>query len=252
MRNLYLVATVATVLLGACTTDSGITIKCTINKETKEFVTSPGREDCEKIRANPIAASTTAPTAPITPVTPATPPVPVVVTPLVLNTPGFLEPTSKTQRQNEVSAKLSTVERDPFVTIPGSVPIPTPPPAPRVTPRRVNNNIVKVIKAPIKPVEPPSTIEASAVLVSGILDIGGSKYAIINAPGEPTSRPVSLGQTFASGKVLFKRIDSISGAAFVILEQNGVEVPRPVGKQPVAEAPKPPQPANNLTLQGTN
>jgi len=159
-----------------------------------------------------------------------------------------LEPTSKTQRQNELSAKLSTVERDPFITIPGSIPTPigTPPP-PKVVRRPVNN--VKVTPVPIAPVEPPSTTEASAVLVSGILDIGGSRYAIINAPGEPTSRPVSLGQTFAGGKVLFKRIDSISGAAFVILEQNGVEVPRPIGKQPIAEAPKP---ANNLTLQTKN
>jgi len=250
MRNLYLVATVATILLGACTTDSGIAIKCTVDGETKEFVTSPGRDTCEKIRANPTAASTSAPVAPVTPVTPATPPVPVVVTPPVLNTPGFLEPTSKTQRQNELSAKLSTVERDPFITIPGSIPTPIGTPPPKVVRRPVNN--VKVTPVPIAPVEPPSTTEASAVLVSGILDIGGSKYAIINAPGEPTSRPVSLGQTFAGGKVLFKRVDSISGASFVILEQNGVEVPRPVGKQPVAEAPTPPQPTNTLTLQGNN
>jgi len=249
MRNLYLVATIATIFLGACTTDSGISIKCTINGETKEFVTAPGREDCEKIRV--ALASTTAPIAPTTPVTPLTSPEPVVVTPIVLNVPGFLEPTNKIQRQDELSAKLSSVERDPFVTIPGSIPTPTAPPAPKFTPRRVSNTVkvTPVPIAPIQPVEPPSTTEASAVLVSGILDIGGSRYAIINAPGEPTSRPVSLGQTFAGGKVLFKRIDSISGAAFVILEQNGVEVPRPIGKQPIAEAPKP---ANNLTLQTKN
>jgi hypothetical protein len=88
-------------------------------------------------------------------------------------------------------------------------------------------------------VEPPSTTEASAVLVSGLLDIGGSKYAIINAPGEPTSRPISVGQSFINGTVLFKRVQDISGDTFVILEQNGVEVPRPIGNQATpAASPK--------------
>ncbi|AFY72938.1 hypothetical protein Syn7502_00805 [Synechococcus sp. PCC 7502] len=237
MRNLYL-ATIflSTVWLGACTTDSGVTIKCTIKGETKEFVTSPGREDCDKIRAS---GQTDTPG----PVTTTTAPAktepdkkepPIFANPVVSKTPiSFVEPTNKKQRQDELVSKVTGIERDPFITIPGSEPAPAVS-VPRPVIRSTNRPQIS-----IKPVEPPSTAEASAVLVSGILDIADGKYAIVNAPGEPTSRPISLGQTFAGGKVLFKRVEDISGTTFVILEQNGVEVSRPVGKQTVAEAPKP-------------
>jgi hypothetical protein len=230
MRNLYLVAVLATVWLGACTTDSGVVIKCTIKGETKEFTISPGREDCDKIRANPTAAVT-----PATVVATPADGTPIFATPVVAQpTAGLVEPTNKAQRQDELVAKAASGDRDPFVVIPGSVPLPPEAPRPPVVRRRTF-----VPQVTIKPVEPPSTVEASAVLVSGILDIGGSRYAIVNAPGEPTSRPISLGQTFAGGKVLFKRIQDVAGSTFVILEQNGVEVTRPVGKQAIAEAPKP-------------
>jgi hypothetical protein len=148
-----------------------------------------------------------------------------------------LEPTNKAQRQEELTGKLSGIERDPFATIPGSVPPPPAPPRPAFVPRpqTIPNATPQVKIVPVV-VEPPSTVEASAVLVSGILDIGGSKYAIINAPGEPTSRSVAVGQTFVNGKVLFKQIKNVSGTTFVILEQNGVEVTKPVGKQSVAAA----------------
>jgi hypothetical protein len=218
MRNLYLVAVAATVWLGACTTDTGFTIKCTINGETKEFTTSPGKDDCDKIRAS----LTTAATVPAKEA-------PIFANPAVSQpTAGFLEPTNRSQRQQEISSRLAGTQRDPFAIIPGSEPFkPRPPKLKSVTIKPV-------------PVEPPSTTEASAVLVSGIMEIGGNKFAIINAPGEPTSRSVAVGQTFVSGKVLFKRVDNISGAAFVILEQNGVEITRPVGKQTIsAEVPKP-------------
>lgn len=232
MRNLYFVAVAATVWLGACTTDAGFTIKCTVDGETKEFTTSPGKENCDQIRANPTAS---------TPPTTTPPPsvsdkeAPIFANPVVSRpTAGFLEPTNRSQRQEEISSRLGGSQRDPFVVIPGSEPAPVTPSVP-FTPKPRNFNPVN-----IKPVEPPSTVEASAVLVSGIMEIGGSKFAIINAPGEPTSRSVAVGQTFVSGKVLFKRIENISGASFVILEQNGVEVTRPVGKQTIsAEAPKP-------------
>lgn len=236
MRNLYLVAVLATVWLGACTTDGGVVIKCTINGETKEFTTSPGREDCDKIRANPTAAATPpATTIAATPADVKKTEAPIFATPVVAQpTAGLVEPTNKAQRQEELSSKASSGDRDPFVIIPGSVPPPPEAPRPPVVRRPTFTPQVT-----IKPVEPPSTVEASAVLISGILDIGGSKYAIVNAPGEPTSRPISLGQTFAGGKVLFKRIQDVAGSTFVILEQNGVEVTRPVGKQAIAETPKP-------------
>ena len=235
MRNLYLVTVVATVWLGACTTDGGLSIQCTINGETKEFVTSPGRENCDQIRATGGENPTTVASDPLT--APATTESPIFAAPVVSRpTAGFLEPTNKTERQEKISAQVGGTERDPFITIPGSVPLPPAPPAPPSA-RRIVRRTTSQIR--VKPVEPPSTTEASAVLVSGLLDIGGSKYAIINAPGEPTSRPISVGQSFINGTVLFKRVQNISGDTFVILEQNGVEVPRPIGNQATpAASPK--------------
>ncbi len=245
MRNLYLIPFVAALSLGACTTDSGLVIKCTVKGETKEFTTGPGREDCDKIRAtlpsaNAVVVAETKKNDPAVFIAPAAP----------QNTPGFIEPTNKAQRQEEIKTKVSLPQRDPFAVIPGSVPPPPPAPRPPVQPIIKPNpstlpiSITKT-EAPVV-VPPPSTAEASAVFVSGILDIGGTRYAIINAPGEPTSRPISVGQTFVNGKVLFKQIDDTSGGTFVILVQNGVEVRRPIGRQVVAAAAPKPAPAPTL------
>jgi hypothetical protein len=102
MRNLYLVAVAATVWLGACTTDTGFTIKCTINGETKEFTTSPGKDDCDKIRAS----LTTAATVPAKEA-------PIFANPAVYpHNAGYLEQTTRSQRQQGgVSRPLQGVGR---------------------------------------------------------------------------------------------------------------------------------------------
>lgn len=71
---------------------------------------------------------------------------------------------------------------------------------------------------------------ASAVEVTGVVQVGGETYAIVRAPNEPTSRYVRVGQRVANGRVLVKRIQMRGGEEpVVILEENGIEVARAVG-----------------------
>jgi hypothetical protein len=205
--------------IGACTTDSGLSIKCTINGETKDFVTSPGKEDCDKIRAS--GANSTTPLA-VAPTTPSPTQTPIFTNPVVSKpTPGFTEPTNKTQRQNQIGSQLSGRQKDPFAVISGSVPQ-----AVTIGSKRLFIPTAPVNVTPNTPVT-PDTSEAEAILVTGIMEIGNNGYAIVTAPGEPTSRAVSVGQTL-SRNVLVKRIESIAGKNFLVLEQNNVEVRRPI------------------------
>lgn len=97
------------------------------------------------------------------------------------------------------------------------------------------------VGSPIQPLPPlPQPQIASAVAVTGVVTVGSETYAIVQAPGEPTSRYVRVGQRLANGQVLVKRIEARGGAEpVVILEENGIEVARPVGSTggPVEEVP---------------
>lgn len=103
----------------------------------------------------------------------------------------------------------------------------------------------------------PSTDLASAVQVSGVVRVGSENYAILNAPTEPTSRYVRVGQRIANNRVLVKRIEFGGGEPQVILEQNGIEVARPVGgmddsmeeETPTAALEVPPQVINNVAIR---
>ena len=72
---------------------------------------------------------------------------------------------------------------------------------------------------------------ATAVVVTGVVQVGGTTHAIISAPNEPTSRYVRVGQRIANGQVLVKRIE-MGGASepVVIFEEQGVEVAKRVGE----------------------
>lgn len=95
---------------------------------------------------------------------------------------------------------------------------------------------------------------ARAVEVTGVVEINGKSYAIVKAPGEPTSRYVSVGQRLSGGQILVKRIEVREvGEPIVILEQNGVEVARavaaPAATPPVGEPPQAALPeANSVTV----
>ncbi|MBK4731772.1 hypothetical protein JJD41_18140 [Oxynema sp. CENA135] len=85
---------------------------------------------------------------------------------------------------------------------------------------------------------PPDTAIAQGVEVSGVVRVGQETQIIVQAPGEPTTRYVRVGQRIGgNGEVLVKRIERLEGIEpIVILEQNGVEISKAVGEQNVASA----------------
>lgn len=97
---------------------------------------------------------------------------------------------------------------------------------------------------PVAP-PPPQPELARAVEVTGVVQIGGTPYAIVTAPNEPSSRYVRAGQRLSNGQVLVRRIEMNSGVEpVVVLEQFGIEVVRsvgeggaPTGSTPAAAAP---------------
>jgi hypothetical protein len=91
-----------------------------------------------------------------------------------------------------------------------------------------------VVGKPQKPVfVQPEPTEAKSIGVTGVMDMAGTQYAIVNVPGEPTSRYVKVGQRLANNQVLVKRIEML-GTPTVVFQQFNVEVPRPVGLLAVA------------------
>jgi hypothetical protein len=79
------------------------------------------------------------------------------------------------------------------------------------------------------PPRPQPTL-ARAVEVTGIVQVGDTVYAIVNAPNESTSRYVQEGQRLSGGQVLVRRIETNRAEPVVVLEQAGVEVVRAVGE----------------------
>jgi hypothetical protein len=81
---------------------------------------------------------------------------------------------------------------------------------------------------------PPQPELARAVNVSGVVQIGSAVYAIVDAPDEPSSRYVQVGQRLSNGEILVRRIDFDGSDSSVVLEQAGMQVVRRVGDVPVA------------------
>lgn len=120
-------------------------------------------------------------------------------------------------------------------------------PIPQLVPVRPPASRTPIAVAP-QPQRPQPEL-ARAVEVTGVVQIGGTVYAIVNAPNEPSSRYVQVGQRLAEGQVLVRRIDAAGDQPVVVLEQFGVEVvkaigsanspttPAPAGTQPAASSP---------------
>jgi len=92
------------------------------------------------------------------------------------------------------------------------------------------NNGPGAVQAPLPPPPPQPTL-ARAVQVLGVVQIGSIPHAIVQAPNEPTSRYVRVGQRLSNGEVLVKRIE-MGQEPIVVLEQVGVEVRTAVGGGP--------------------
>jgi hypothetical protein len=99
--------------------------------------------------------------------------------------------------------------------------------------------------------ELPAKPELASVKVTGVLQVGGVPRAIIQAPGEPTSRTVSIGDSLSNGQLYVKNIDmSNSAEPVVIFQQGGLEFSVAVGREPVLIASAGPsaKPVRGLSL----
>jgi hypothetical protein len=83
----------------------------------------------------------------------------------------------------------------------------------------------------------PKAPEPAGVKVSGILVVGGEPRAIVQAPDEPTSRTVSIGDSLSGGKLFVKNIDTSNrNEPTVIFQQGSIEFSVAVGKEPILVA----------------
>jgi hypothetical protein len=83
----------------------------------------------------------------------------------------------------------------------------------------------------------PKAPEPAGVKVSGILVVGGEPRAIVQAPDEPTSRTVGIGDSLSGGKLFVKNIDTSNrNEPKVIFQQGSIEFSVAVGKEPVLVA----------------
>lgn len=83
------------------------------------------------------------------------------------------------------------------------------------------------------PALPPKP-ELAGVKVTGVVVVAGVPSAIIQAPGEPTSRTVSVGDSISNGQLYVKAIDTSNRAEpVVIFQQGGLEFSVAVGRDPV-------------------
>jgi hypothetical protein len=95
----------------------------------------------------------------------------------------------------------------------------------------------QIAAKPEKTVEKP--LQAMAVEISGVIEVGGRTQVIVKLPTESFSRYIEVGERVADGKVLVKRVEGQNSLSpTVVLEEVGVEVPRKIGDKPSAsEAP---------------
>ena len=78
-------------------------------------------------------------------------------------------------------------------------------------------------------------LQAMAVEISGVIEVGGRTQVIVKLPTESFSRYIEVGERVADGKVLIKRVEGQNSLSpTVVLEEVGVEVPRKIGDKPSA------------------
>jgi hypothetical protein len=78
-------------------------------------------------------------------------------------------------------------------------------------------------------------LQAMAVEISGVIEVGGRTQVIVKLPTESFSRYIEVGERVADGKVLVKRVEGQNSLSpTVVLEEVGVEVPRKIGDKPSA------------------
>jgi hypothetical protein len=176
------------------------------------------------------------------------------------------KPTDPAERLKIAQSRLG--RPDPFAVNPITVQVKLPPPKPvgsSTTPTLPNLPGLPTLPLPpgsgtlpgtlppdqvlVPTVVLPNPTLAKAITVTGIVQVGSSRQAILRSPLEPSSRYVSPGQRVANGQVLVKRIEVRGSEPVVILEESGIEVVKFIG-QP-AELP-PTTPAAPATTDQQN
>ncbi|MDX2217180.1 MAG: hypothetical protein SFY66_28190 [Oculatellaceae cyanobacterium bins.114] len=118
---------------------------------------------------------------------------------------------------------------------------PVAPPAPLAPGSNSSSNGGSLPPSSLEPAEivppPPQADLARAVQVTGVVQIGNTVHAIVQAPNEPTSRYVRAGQYLSNGQILVKRIDMNQAEPVVVFEENGIEVVTSVGSGGAPSAP---------------
>jgi hypothetical protein len=98
----------------------------------------------------------------------------------------------------------------------------------------------------------PKAPEPAGVKVSGVLVVGGEPRAIVQAPDEPTSRTVGIGDSLSGGKLVVKNIDTSNRAEpMVVFQQGSIEFSVAVGREPVliaSTAAAPSAPMRGISL----
>jgi hypothetical protein len=101
----------------------------------------------------------------------------------------------------------------------------------------------QIAAKPEKVAEKP--LQAMAIEISGVIEVGGQTQVIIKLPTESFSRYIEVGEKIGNGKVLVKRVEGQNSLSpTVVLEEVGVEVPRKVGdrtSEPAVPTTPPPQ-----------
>lgn len=86
----------------------------------------------------------------------------------------------------------------------------------------------------------PKAPEPANVKVSGVLVVGGAPRAIVQAPDEPTSRTVGIGDSLSGGRLIVKDINTSNRAEpTVVFRQGSIEFSVAVGREPVLLASVP-------------
>ena len=82
--------------------------------------------------------------------------------------------------------------------------------------------------------ELPKAPEPANVKVTGVVVVGGEPRAIVQAPDEPTSRTVGIGDSLSGGRLIVKSIDTSNRAEpTVVFQQGSIEFSVAVGREPV-------------------
>jgi hypothetical protein len=169
-----------------------------------------------------------------------------VAGPLVPESAGLIEITDRNAKIEELKKNLPAASSKddpnastPFSAIVGTIPqlpvLQKPAPAPSQVNADPNANT-----PPPPPPPPPDTSAATAVKVTGFIELGRAKFVILQSSEDKFPRYVQVGEIIADGKVTVAQVNADPDKVVVVLEQNGVQIPKEININPAAPAPNNP------------